>query len=192
MQQEVVEQALARLRGGEVVACATETLMGLLADAENPSAVERVLALKGRAEGHPMGLLCPDVAAARAMASQWPLAADSLAHAHWPGPLTLIVAAKSGLHPSLLKDDKVAIRVPGPSPALTLARAFGGALTATSANRTGEPALSQPNEVRRVFGDALFCIDAVSPGGAPSTLVDVTVDPPKVVRAGAVDCKLSS
>lgn len=183
---EQLDAAVAALREGGVVACATETFIGLLADAHNPEAVAKVLLLKGRPDGHPMGLLCPDYKSAALLANPWPRAADEMARAHWPGPLTIVVQARGGLHDALLKDGKVALRVPGDSAALRLARAFGGPLTATSANRTGEPATTSPSQVQKIFGDQVLCVDARSPGVKPSTIVDVTMDPPKVLRAGAI------
>ena len=69
-----------------------------------------------------------------------------LAMTHWPGPLTLVLFAQAHLPSPVVKDGKVAVRVPGPSPALDLAIAFGGPLTATSANRSGEPLCTDPAE----------------------------------------------
>ncbi len=186
MREETIDEAVRVLRVGGVVACATETFVGLLADVSNAGAVERVLELKGRPEGQPMGLLCPHVSSARSMAQRWPSQAEALAQAHWPGPLTLIVEACPGLHEALLKDGKVAIRVPGASPALVLTQRFAGPLTATSANRSGEPAATSADEARRIFGEAVFCVDAEAPGGLPSTILDATCEPPNLVRPGAV------
>ena len=83
---------------------------------------------------------------------------------------------------------EIGVRVPGQSAALQLVRAFGGALTATSANRSGEPAARTAAEVRAIFGASLpHVVPADSPGGPPSTVLDATIDPPRVIRAGAID-----
>jgi L-threonylcarbamoyladenylate synthase len=174
------------LERGGVVACATETLMGLLADALNPEAVERVVELKGRAADNPMAVLLPGAEAWDRVAREIPPVAREWARTYWPGPLTMVTWAREGLPSPLVRDGKVGARVPGPSPALELVRAFGGPLTATSANRAGEPALSDLEGVLGVFGAALDAACAgSSPGGDPSTVVDVTQSPPQVLRAGA-------
>jgi len=177
---------VAILRRGGVVACATETLVGLLADALDHDAVDRVARIKGRPPDEPIAVLIPDLAAAERIGILSAAARD-LAANHWPGPLTLVVRARPGLPALLLRDGCVGMRVPGPSPALSLVRAFGGVLTATSANRSGEPPARTAAEARAALGsdvDAIVPEDA--PGGAPSTVVDATVTPPVVLRAGAI------
>ncbi|HEX2678432.1 MAG TPA: L-threonylcarbamoyladenylate synthase [Polyangiales bacterium] len=175
------------LRAGGVVACPTETFFGLLADARNPAAVQRVCDLKGRSEQHTMGVLVPDLAALQELVVDIPPRARALAEQHWPGPLTLVLRVREGLPAALHKDGKLGARIPGPSPALDLVRAFGGALTATSANKTGEPAAVNDGEVQAAFGSALDAIVAgTSPGGLPSTLVDATSDALVLIREGAV------
>jgi tRNA threonylcarbamoyl adenosine modification protein (Sua5/YciO/YrdC/YwlC family) len=175
------------LRRGGVVACPTETLQGLLADALNPHAVARVVALKGRGP-EPIALLVPDLAAVFALSAE-PLSerAVALATAHWPGPLTLVVKARAGLAPALIGSGTVAVRVPGHSPALSLVRAFGGPLTATSCNPSGLPAACSEVEARAYFGGQLDAfVPGDAPGGAPSTVVDVSGAQLRVLRAGVV------
>lgn len=175
------------LRAGGVVAVPTETLVGLLADARNPAAVQEVCRLKGRAADQPIGLLLPDYEALDAWAESVPAAARELAQRHWPGPLSLVVRARPGVLPALLRDGTVSVRVPGESPALDLVRAFGSPLTATSANKTGEPAACTADEVRQAFGDALAAIvEGSAPGGPPSTIVDATGPVLHVLRTGAI------
>jgi len=176
------------LEEGGVVACPTETWLGLLADARNEQAVERVAELKGRPGDMPIALLLPDAAAVTAVAEPPSAAARALIASHWPGPLTILLTAKSGLNPRLCRDGKVGVRVPGPSPAADLVRAFGHPLTATSANRTGEPPLRSaadlPRELARGIGGL---VPGLSPGGAPSTLIDSTRTPMTILRAGAIE-----
>jgi len=175
------------LRSGGVVGCPTETLMGLLADARDPIALAEVCRLKGRDPMQPIGLLLPDLQALDAWITDFPAAARALAARHWPGPLTLVLRARPGLPASLVRAGKLAVRVPGPSPALELVRAFGSPLTATSANQTGQPPTRTAAEVRAVFGDQLAAIvQGSAPGGAPSTLVDASGTEPRVLRAGAL------
>ena len=176
---------VARLRVGGVVACATETLFGLLADARSDAAVQQVIALKRRG-GEPIALIAPDLASVEALALELSSEARALAARHWPGPLTLVVRARPGLPAALLRDGTVGVRIPGQSDALTLVRAFGGALTATSCNVSGQPAARSDAEARAYFTEGLHIVPGVAPGGAPSTIVDVTGALPRVLRQGAV------
>jgi L-threonylcarbamoyladenylate synthase len=173
-------------RGG-VVACPTETWLGLLADARNDEAIERVAELKGRPADMPIALLLPDAEALAEVAFAPCGAALALMQAHWPGPLTILLRAKPGCSPRLVQDGKVAVRVPGPSPAAVLVRAFGHPLTATSANRTGEPPVRSAEDLPAALTDGVDAIVAgVSPGGPASTLIDSTTTPMRILRAGAI------
>lgn len=176
------------LEEGGVVACPTETWLGLLADARNEKAVERVAELKGRPADMPIALLLPSADSLTAVAEPAPAAAQALMSVHWPGPLTILLTAKPGLSPRLSRDGKVGVRVPGPSPAADLVRAFGHPVTATSANRTGEPPLRTADELPAELAEGLGGLVAGSaPGGAPSTLIDSTRTPMEILRAGAID-----
>jgi tRNA threonylcarbamoyl adenosine modification protein (Sua5/YciO/YrdC/YwlC family) len=191
MSSQLTAAELARLvgllRAGGVVACPTETFVGLLADARNPAAVAEVVRLKGRAADQAIGLLLPDVAALDAVVVDVPTRARELATQHWPGPLSLVLRARPELPDALKRDGTVSVRVPGPSLALELVRAFGAPLTATSANRSGEPAARTGAEVRAVFGDALAAIvEGESPGGLASTIIDATGLELRVLRAGPI------
>jgi L-threonylcarbamoyladenylate synthase len=106
----------------------------------------------------------------------------------WPGPLTVLIRAKPGLAPTTIgPDGLVGVRVPNHDVALALTRACGHAVTATSANRSGQPATADPDEVAAALPDLDLLIDAgKAPGGPPSTLVDLSGDAPRLVRAGAI------
>lgn len=175
------------LREGGVLACATETYFGLLADALDHGAVDRVCALKGRDKGVPVAVLLPSLQALSSVSDEVSPRAWQLAQAHWPGPLTLLVRARAGLSSALVKDGKIGVRVPGPSPALQLVQAFGSALTATSANRSGQPAARTAQEVSDAFPGGLAAIvGTAAPGGLASTVVDTTGPELVVVRQGAI------
>jgi L-threonylcarbamoyladenylate synthase len=179
------------LREGGVVACATETYFGLLADALDSGAVDRVCALKGRERGVPVAVLLPNLQALTSISDQVSPHAWRLAQKHWPGPLTLLVRARSGLPTPLLKDGTIGVRVPGPSPALQLVQAFGGPLTATSANRSGQPAARTAQEVAQTFSGGLAAIvGTAAPGGLASTIIDTTGPELVVVRQGAIELEL--
>lgn len=174
------------LRHGGIVACPTETQIGLLADALDPRALARLIEVKERPPGDPIGLLVPSLEAAFRLVREVPASLIELAERHWPGPLTLVLWATPGLPEPIVKDRRVALRVPGPSPALELVRAFGSPLTATSANKSGAPPCTNEAELRAVFGDALDAIVPGSAAGTASTIVDLTGDSPRVLREGAI------
>lgn len=179
------------LRQGGVIACPTETFVGLLADGHCPAAIERILRMKGRDARHSLALLIPDLACMADWIEPLSALAQALVAQHWPGPLTLVVPLKRRMHPALVKDGKVGIRVPGPSPALQIAQAFGGPLTATSANLSGAlPVMDSQALDRSIAAE----VDAIVPGSgvldSPSTIVDVSTDSPVVLRQGAVKLHL--
>jgi L-threonylcarbamoyladenylate synthase len=177
-----------RLRRGGVIACATETLFGLLADAYSESAVAEVVAIKQRGP-EPIALLAPDLASVELL-GELDERARALAAQHWPGPLTLILRVRAVLPAALVQGATIGVRIPGASPALDLVRAFGGPLTATSCNPTGLPAARTAEEARAYFGDRLTVIPDPAPGGLPSTIVDATGDVLRVLRRGAVSIEI--
>jgi L-threonylcarbamoyladenylate synthase len=181
-------RAVAHLKSGGVVAVATETFFGLCADARRGSAVDAVFALKGREETKASALLIPDLDAWVPLVTEVPTLAKRLATRFWPGPLTIALTAHESVHPLLKYRGKVAVRVPGPSPALELARAFGGPLTATSANPSGSPSSRSADDVRAYFEGrgGLLVLGGIAPGGMPSTVVEVVGDTWRMVRPGAV------
>jgi L-threonylcarbamoyladenylate synthase len=177
------------LRRGGVVACPTETWLGLLADARDERAIERVVELKRRPAHLPIALLLPDVEAMAEVAAESPSAAlGSLMEQHWPGPLTILVKAAPNLSNRLTRDGKVGVRVPGPSLAADLVRAFGHPLTATSANRTGEPPIRSTDELSAALREGVDAlVPGLAPGGPPSTVIDATTEPIQILRAGAIE-----
>jgi L-threonylcarbamoyladenylate synthase len=175
------------VRRGLVVAYPTDTLYGLAADPRSADAVKRLYALKGRAETSALTLIAADIAQAREAGDMSP-AAERLAARWWPGPLTIIIAARAGLAVDTLAGGvTVGIRVPAHAVAVALAREAGFAVTPTSAHRSGQPAAVSADDVER----ALPGVDAILDGGtvrggAPSTLVDVSTEAVRLVREGAV------
>lgn len=192
---EELTKAVAHLRAGGVVAVATETFFGLCADARRASAVEAVFGLKGREETKASALLIPNEDVWPSLVTDVPPLGRRLAARFWPGPLTIALPAREEVHPLLKYRGKVAVRTPGASPALDLVRAFGGPLTATSANPSGAPSSRTADDVRAYFeGRAgLFVLGGEAPGGMPSTVIEIVVDDAahpggawKMVRPGAV------
>jgi len=186
-----MDEAVAALREGKVVAAATETFFGLLADIDDPRALDAVFAFKGRGGEKASALLLPNVEAWAELVVAIPPVAARLAEAFWPGPLTIVLPAKAGLDPRLVLDGRVGVRLPAASAAADLVRAYGKPLTATSANRTGEPPIVDASEVERVFAGKvrageLVVLPGRAPGGAPSTIVAVEEGALRVVREGAI------
>ena len=176
------------LRRGGIVACATETLVGLLADALDAATVIRLANLKGRPVGQAMPIILPHAGLLPMVAKPLSRQAEALAASHWPGPLTLVTWAREGLPAEIVAEGKVGLRVPGLSPARLLLEAFAGPLTATSANLSGEPPTDEPTAISRRLVEHLDAIvPGSAPGGLPSTVVDVTTDPPRVLRFGAIE-----
>lgn len=171
-----VREALAALLRGEVVCLPTESSYGLAVDARAAEALERLARLKGgRPADSPFPLVVADVEAARELAAVWPDAAERLAVRHWPGPLTLVVPARADLAPELIgPGGGVGVRVSSHAVARALAASLGGAITATSANRSGQPPASTVEQARAVFGDEVACyVDGGVCAGTPSTVVAV-------------------
>jgi L-threonylcarbamoyladenylate synthase len=171
-----------------MVAAATETFFGLLADARQPTAIDRVLSLKGRDAAKGISLLLPGRDAWAGVVLEISPIAARLADHFWPGPLTIVLPARKDLDPRLVVDGKVAARWPGASVAATLTELLGAPVTATSANVTGEPPCATHDEVRRAFPQAsdLLVLSGRAPGGAPSTLVEINAETLRIVRHGAV------
>jgi len=184
-----VAKAAAVVALAGIVAYPTETFYGLAADPFRAEAVLRVLAVKGRAPGSPLPLIAPSIDFVGAIFPGFDARARRLAETFWPGPLTLALPAPAGIHPGCVSARGTsAVRVPGGEVAKAFATVFGGLLTATSANRSGRPPAATPGEVEEELDgriDAL--LDAGrTPGGLPSTVLDLSGKQCLLVREGAV------
>lgn len=197
--------ALARLRAGGLVAFPTETVWGLGADAGSAAAMERLRRWKGRDAGQPVAVLVPDRAALAALGIALPAAAERLAAAFWPGPLTLVVPApRSRFAPGVARaDGAVGLRCSPHPAAAALAAAWLGAgagpLTATSLNRHGAPPARTRAEAAALCAgsDAILCLDAGPDAGAaahdpagaaPGRVADGARDPGAAAPSSVVDC----
>ncbi len=181
-----VEQAARVLAAGGLVAFPTETVYGLGADATNGAAVARLYDAKGRPSFNPLIVHVPDAAAARALAC-FNQAAERLAAAFWPGPLTLERAdcpiaelATAGL-------DTIAVRVPSHAVARDILAAFGRAVVAPSANRSGHVS---PTTAQHVLADLRGRIELIVDGGPTPVGLESTIvaclDQPMLLRPGAL------
>ncbi len=183
----VIRQAAEMIGDGLVVAYPTDTLYGLAVNPRNADAVRRLYALKGRAETSALTLIAAEMSHVRAAGEMTP-AAERLAAKWWPGPLTLVIRARSIVTAETLAGGTtVGIRVPDHAVATALARDTGFCVTATSANRSGATAAATPAAVVAALPDVDAVLDAgPSRGGAPSTIVDASRREITLVRAGAV------
>jgi len=188
-QRDAIEEAAAWIARGGVVAIPTDTLYGLAVDPFSADAVARLFEVKGRAADQALPLIAADLEQAALRVGALTAVGRLLAERYWPGPLTLLLAAPRALPRAVhAGTGKVGVRVPRDDVARAICRAARGPVTATSANVSGEPPTADPEEVERRLGsriDLLIDTDA-APGGAPSTIVDATVEPPALVRAGAL------
>lgn len=178
------------IKAGGVIAYPTDTFYGLGADPGNPRAVSKVFEIKGRAAGQPLLLLLKDRSEVAAWTSAVTPSAERLMDRFWPGPLTLVFAARPDISPELTGGTgTIGLRVPGNEVTRALLRLAGNALTGTSANRSGFPSPRTPDEVMRELGDRIDLVldGGVSAADRPSTVVDVTAEPPRIIRMGAVD-----
>jgi len=183
---DALAPAVAALQRGGVIAYPTETFYGLGADPLSAAAVARVFGVKARVEGQSLPLIAADLAQARRVADVTGAAAR-LAARFWPGPLTLVVPALAPFVEGAQRHGTVAIRVPDHAVARALAAAFGSPITSTSANLSGEPPASVVSELGGIAPRLDVVVDGGrTPGGLPSTIVDVTGGAPTLVRAGAI------
>lgn len=187
--EDRIARAAETLRAGGVLAYPTETFYGLGALASDRTAVSRLAAAKLRPDGKPLPLLAADLSQVAQVVARLEPAAQRLADALWPGPLTLVLPAAAGLAPEITAGTgTVAIRVPGSEVARRLARLAGGAIVSTSANVSGEPPPVAAYDLSPVL---LGRIDGVldagpAPGGLASTIVVLEDGAPRVLREGPI------
>ena len=185
----VLEKAARCLREGGLVVFPTETFYGLGANALDREAVMRVFEVKGRPESKPLLVLVDSVKMAESLAREIPETARDLMARYWPGPLTLVFKAVSDLPSALTAGTgTIGIRMPGHRVAWELVKATGLPITAPSANPSGaSPPTTAQAVLEKLQGTVDLIIDGgPTSGGAPSTILDVSVTPPRLIRQGAV------
>ena len=186
---EVIEEAGNILKNGGLVAFPTETVYGLGADALKEEAAKKTYAAKGRPSDNPLIVHIADYEDLKAVAVNIPAKTDALAAHFWPGPLTMIFE-KSEIVPYGTTGglDTVAVRMPSDPVAAAVIRAAGGFVSAPSANTSGRPS---PTTAQHVSEDLDGKIDMILDSGSvdiglESTILDMTVEPPMILRPGAI------
>lgn len=185
---DAISRAAQTLREGGVVAYPTDTLYGLAADPRNVDAVRRLFEAKGRESSLAIPLIASTLEQAL-YAGDLSETHLRLAGAFWPGPLTIVVPARPAIARALLGGGtSIAIRVPAHPVATALAAALGFCITSTSANRSGRVPATTAEQVAIDLGGAIDLVldGGPSPGGPPSTIVELTTHGPRLIRAGAV------
>ena len=191
--EDIIEEAGKLLREGRLVAFPTETVYGLGADALKEEAAKKTYAAKGRPSDNPLIVHIADYEDLKRIAVNIPPETDMLAAHFWPGPLTMIFE-KSDIVPYGTTGglDTVAVRMPSDPVAQALIRAAGGFVSAPSANTSGRPS---PTTAQHVEEDLSGKIDMILDGGAvdiglESTILDMTVIPPMILRPGAITAEM--
>ena len=189
----LLRRAARSIQKGEVIAFPTDTFYGLGADALNPRAVEKVFEIKQRDRKKPILVLVSNFGQAADLVKDVPSEAWRLMSRFWPGPLTLVFVASAKV-PDLITagTGKIGIRVPGDPLTTLLLRTFAVPITATSANRSGAASPTTAQEVLETLGhDVALILDAgKTPGGMPSTVVDVTTSPITLLREGQISAEM--
>lgn len=189
---QAITQAVACLRAGGLIGLPTETVYGLAADANNPEAVGRIFAAKGRPADHPLIVHVATAAQVPNFAHDIPPFAQALMQAFWPGPLTLILPRRPEMAAAAAGGQaSVGLRCPAHPMATALLQACAAAgvagLAAPSANRFGRVSPTTAAHVREGFGDALLVLDGgACDVGIESTIVDCTRGKPVLLRPGGI------
>lgn len=189
LQDAALNDIVSLLGAGQVIAFPTDTAYGLAADPFNDAAVERIFSIKGRMETKPILLIVNSVSMAESVSTP-PASFYDVARDFWPGPLTLIVPSSGILSTKVTAGtNTIGLRWPAAPLATALAERFGKPLTATSANRSGMPAAVTADEVEAQLSES--SLDALIDGGplperGGSTLLDLTSDPPVLLREGPI------
>jgi len=176
------------LQGG-VAAFPTETFYGLGADARNEEALQKIFQIKGREENKPLLLLIGDRDWLSGLVRNIPPVAGRLMEKFWPGPLTLVFEASPRLSALLTGGTgTVGVRLSPHPVAQALIQAVGRAITATSANLSGQPSASVAAEVFRALGNRVDAIldGGQTAGGLGSTVLDVSSPSPRIIRRGVI------
>ena len=188
-EKAVIQKAVAVLKRGGVIAFPTSTLYGLGADAANPAAIQRIFAIKFRSPKQAILILIRDKAWLPKLVKKIPPVAINLMDAFWPGGITMVFQASQNILPDLMGDTgKIGIRVPKHPVAAAIVSELDRPLTGTSANLSGRPGCFNVDNLDVEVAAKLDGVLDAGPltGGRGSTVIDVTEDPPQILREGTI------
>lgn len=186
---DLILHAAGIIQAGGVVAFPTKHLYGLGVDAFNSDAVDKVFEIKKRPHHKPLLILIDKKKDLAKLVNDLPSAAERIMERFWPGQVTIVFEGKGSLPTNLTAGtNRIGVRIPEHPVAIALTQAVAGPITATSANITGDAGCSRIQEMDPLIAERLDLILDGGPlqGGVGSTVVDVTFNPPIVLREGAV------
>jgi L-threonylcarbamoyladenylate synthase len=186
-----ITSAVDCLKSGGIIAVPTDTVYGLGADPFNAKAVQKLYTLKGRPEEKPIPLILGSVVNVEQVAQNLPGFFFHLTERFWPGGLTIIVQSKNLLPQLTAGGTTVGLRIPNQPLLLQILQDFGGPIAITSANLSGEPAATSPQEFSDELSAKIDYIvdDGQTPGPIPSTVYDISVSPPQMRREGVISAE---
>lgn len=188
MASDMCFEAVQCLKAGGIIAIPTDTVYGLAADPFNADAVQRLYTVKGRPDGKPIPLVLSSVADVHRVSQNLPEFYFHLTERFWPGGLTIVIEAKELLPVLTAGGNTVGVRIPDNLLLLQILRTFGGPAAITSANLSGEPPATAPEEIGEELASRIDMIvdGGKTPGPIPSTVYDISVSPPVIRRHGVI------
>jgi L-threonylcarbamoyladenylate synthase len=187
--EKLVERAIRILKNGGIVAFPTDTIYGLGANAFNEDAVLRIYEAKARPRNFALTLLLADTSQIKLVAENIPKMAWKLAEEFMPGALTIVLNKSMAVSNMITGEgNTVAVRIPNHPVPIALVKGLGAPITGTSANISGG---NNPLTAEDVFKQLRYKVDMIIDGGrcpigVSSTVLDLTINPPKIIREGAI------
>jgi L-threonylcarbamoyladenylate synthase len=183
-----IEKTAVALQQGHLVVIPTDTVYGIGADAFNGEAIQKLYRAKERPLDKGIPILLADVSDLYRVARHIPTLSQTYIQQFWPGPLTLIVPKHPDLPGIISPNDGIAVRIPACEVARAVIRAAGGAVAASSANRSNNPPAQTADQALAELGDwvAVVLDDGRSPGGTASTIINCLTDTPQLLRTGPI------
>lgn len=184
--EEMAERAAGAVQKGKILACPTDTVYGLIADAANKKAVKKVLLIKGRKETKPLPIFVKDVAMAQHLA-RFQTSQKNFLKKVWPGKVTVVLKSRAILPKETGTSQTIGLRIPKHKLTQLILQKAKTPLTGTSTNLSGEPPLYDSKEIFRQFQNRKYAPDILIDAGKlpfsrPSKVIDITGQKKKVLR----------
>lgn len=182
----IAHEMILVLKAGKILACPTDTVYGLVGDATNKKAVEKVFRIKGREKGKPLSIFVKDIAMAKRFAKVEPLQEKYMRRV-WPGKVTIVLESRGKLPQETGTKEFIGLRIPNHQLVQMILRKAKIPLTGTSANLSGEPPLRDSKEIFRQFQNRKHAPDILIDAGKlpfsrPSKVIDITGVQPIIIR----------